>query len=65
MLVLKVNERDVDQHFHDFGSCTCRFEEGATQFRDDVAVNPNDTEEASRPPFHIKTSLSYVSFQES
>lgn len=23
-----------------------RFEEGATQFREDVAVNPNDTEEA-------------------
>jgi hypothetical protein len=23
-----------------------RFEEGALQFRDDVAVNPNDTEEA-------------------
>lgn len=25
----------------------CRFEEGAKQFRDDVAVNPNDTEEVS------------------
>lgn len=25
----------------------CRFEEGAQQFRDDVGVNPNDTEEAS------------------
>jgi hypothetical protein len=24
----------------------CRFEEGAKQFRDDVAVNPNDTEES-------------------
>lgn len=29
------------------GSHVCRFEDGAQQFRDDAAVNPNDTEEAS------------------
>jgi hypothetical protein len=27
-----------------------RFEDGAQQFRDDVAVNPNDTEEVGTPP---------------
>jgi hypothetical protein len=28
------------------GVCACRFAEGAAQFRLDVSVNPNDTEEA-------------------